>query len=336
MRGVNFKKIINNFLLIASVSCYDFYYMINNLDTPILFLIFNRPEATKLVFEQIKKAKPRQLFIAADGPRAIKTGEFEICEAARLVVMDGIDWDCEVKTLFRAENLGCGKAVSEAISWFFNHVEAGIILEDDCLPDNSFFAYCATLLELYRNETNIMSVSGTNFLGTWKEIEQSYFFGHGGIWGWATWRRAWLLYDKPMKEWPLEITKKQIRNAIQTEQWYNYYYPMFQSAFDETLDTWDAQWFYTILLNDGICINPSVNLVKNIGFNKEGTHTTNSSKLISNLPTTCLQFPLKPPITKSMDIQYLDLIFKKLKSDDKRYSFWRKLFNGTKRLISKF
>ena len=135
----------------------------NTFSTPILFLIFNRPDVTKCVFEEIRKQKPQYLYLAADGPRANKPGEYEKCILAREVVLEGIDWNCELKTLYRDENLGCGKAVSEAITWFFEHVEEGIILEDDCLPNNSFFTFCSELLDRFRTTDKIMHISGNNF-----------------------------------------------------------------------------------------------------------------------------------------------------------------------------
>ncbi len=157
---------------------------------PILLLIFNRPDLTKKVFDQIKKAKPTQLFIAADGPRVGREHEQELCAQARATV-DLIDWDCEVKTLFRDTNLGCGLGVSSAINWFFDHVEEGIILEDDCIPDLSFFSFCQTMLEQYRHDDRVAMISGTNVLPNQSVRESSYSFArYYDIWGWATWRRA--------------------------------------------------------------------------------------------------------------------------------------------------
>ena len=136
--------------------------LVKMFNTPILFLIFNRPQTTLLVFEQIKKVQPKWLFIAADGPHIEKPGEEELCNETREIVLKGIDWDCEVKTLFRSENVGCMKGPSEAINWFFGNVEQGIILEDDCLPDSSFFTYCEQLLEEYKYNEKIITIGGTN------------------------------------------------------------------------------------------------------------------------------------------------------------------------------
>jgi threonyl-tRNA synthetase len=181
-------------------------------NTPILFLVFKRPDTTERVFEQIRSIRPAFLYLAADGPRNDKSGEKETCKKVREIVLSNIDWECEVNTLFRDENLGCGKAVSQAITWFFEHEEEGIILEDDCLPDASFFQYCAELLKKYRTEEKVMTISGSNLLGyPWKVNGQSYFWGQGGIWGWATWKRAWSLYDFKMQRWEEDKIKRQIQ-----------------------------------------------------------------------------------------------------------------------------
>ncbi len=154
-------------------------------NTPVLFIIFNRPETEKRVFEQIRKIKPKYLFVAADGPRKNRSDDAENCEAARKVVDENVDWPCEVKKLYRNENLGCKLAVSGAIDWFFSNVEMGIILEDDCLPDLSFFKYCEELLNKYLGDNNVMMVSGFNYLGQFCFSRNSYIYSNiGSIWGW--------------------------------------------------------------------------------------------------------------------------------------------------------
>lgn len=279
-----------------------------NKKTPVLFLIFNRPDNTRRISDAINAYQPEQLFIAADGPRADKPGEAELCALARAIATE-ISWKCEIKTLFRSQNLGCKEAVSNAITWFFDHVDEGIILEDDCLPDSSFFPFCAELLEKYRDNEQVMSISGSNLLGKSGNNQlQSYFRGHGGIWGWATWKRAWMRYDITMKGWPQTKTKRKIRYAIGTREWYDTYYSMFESSYDGTLDTWDIQWFYSILINDGIAINPSVNLVKNIGF-EAGTHTNSTDNPVASLPLYAISFPLKHTADLSLDTGHLELMY---------------------------
>src|SRR5688500_1827095 len=166
------------------------------LNVTVLLVIFNRPDTTRLVFEAIRNARPRRLYVAADGPRPGVAADNANCQEARKII-DSVDWQCEVKTLFREKNLNCGVAPSSAFTWFFQHEEEGIILEDDCLPSQSFFWFCQELLERYRNDTRVMHIGGNNFLNGWqKDKDYSYYFSRSGhIWGWATWRRAWKHFD---------------------------------------------------------------------------------------------------------------------------------------------
>ena len=187
-------------------------------DTPVLFIIFNRPETTSLVFEQIKKVQPKYLFIAADGPRSNMPGELELCNAAREIVLNGIDWDCKIKTLFRTENAGCKKAVSKAINWFFDNVEQGIILEDDCLPDQKFFTFCKEMLWEYKDDMDIIAINGCNF-NYHKNDDEGYFFSrYMNVWGWATWKRAAEMIDYNMPSWnnehKLYFLWKKLRNNL--------------------------------------------------------------------------------------------------------------------------
>jgi FkbM family methyltransferase len=244
------------------------------MTTPILFLVFNRPDTTKVVFERIREIKPRYLFVAADGPRQNKEGEFERCKLVRQVILDGIDWECDVKMLFREENLGCGIAVSSAITWFFEHVEEGIILEDDCLPDLSFFIYCTIMLERYRFNKRVLTVSGNNFQGNVTRGDGSYYFSkYPHIWGWASWRRAWKCYDFKLAGWSAFV-KKGLLNSCNGNQeeaicWQN----IARSLTKMVIDTWDYQLLLSGLMHDGIHVIPNVNLVSNIGFGEDATHT---------------------------------------------------------------
>lgn len=242
------------------------------LDTPVLLLIFNRPKTTKLVFEQIRLAKPKKLFIAADGPRENKIGEQEKCEQARAIVND-IDWDCEINTLFRDKNLGCGCAVSSAISWFFENVEEGIILEDDCLPNQDFFRFCNEMLIKFRFDKEIMEVTGTSLFSNQQTFGNAtyYFSEYGSIWGWATWKRAWSFYDIKMSDYPQKISS--LKNRIEKKKDGKVWLGSFEKAYLGQFDTWDYQWIYTIWKNKGLCVVPNYNLISNIGFGSDSTHT---------------------------------------------------------------
>jgi hypothetical protein len=262
--------------------------------TPILFLVFNRPDTTKQVFEAISKVKPSKLFVAADGPRLQKEGEKQKCEAVRNIATQ-INWDCELVTLFREENLGCGKAVSEAITWFFEHVEEGIILEDDCLPAESFFYYCTELLHMYRNDEKIMHIGGSNFQNGKKRGRGDYYFSSiPHICGWATWKSAWDKYDFTMNGYYdikcIEILKKYYKHNHIIDYWIN----IFNSMSKGIVDTWDYQWYYTILESNGMSISPNINLVSNIGFGINATHTIEKNKLVSDLPISELKISNHP------------------------------------------
>ncbi len=258
---------------------------------PILLLIFNRPDTTQRVFDAIRQQQPKQLFVAADGPRKHKEGEDELCLQTRSIIQQ-VDWDCEVKTLFRDENLGCGRAISSAISWFFEQVEEGIILEDDCLPGNSFFLFCETMLEKFRNDQRIMLISGGNNLETWKPEQHDYFFSlEGSIWGWATWRRAWTLFDYSIRLWEKTGAVDAVRNLASSEKNFKKRVSNYNNVFRGNTSSWDYQWAFCCYINSGLTVIPAKNLVSNIGFNNNATHTIIYSPTF-NMPILELSFPL--------------------------------------------
>lgn len=243
-------------------------------DTPILFLVFNRPDTTRKVFERIKEIKPTRLFIAADGPRSNIIGENEKCEQVKKLILEGVVWPCEIKTLFRDNNLGCGRAVSAGITWFFEHVEEGIIFEDDTVPDKSFFSFCEAMLNKYRFENKVKIISGINCQDGIRRGDASYYFTRlCHIWGWATWKRTWNEYDFDLST----STRKEVTDAAFgyfgdrriAEEW-GYIYDHLKS---KRYDTWDYQLALSIWKNDGINIVPQKNLVTNIGYGQDATHT---------------------------------------------------------------
>ncbi|MBC6611644.1 nucleotide-diphospho-sugar transferase [Hymenobacter sp. BT507] len=243
------------------------------LDVSVLFTVFNRPDTTQVVFERIRQAKPRKLFLAADGPRPNKDGEKEKCDEVKRIVSN-VDWDCDVYTLFREENLGSGKALSSAITWFFSHVEMGIILEDDCLPDVSFFSFCKDVLEFYKDEEKVMHVSGGNLQCGIKRGSASYYLSKlPSTWGWATWRRAWKRYSFVFFEDSDDEIKKVLTRTLKDEEYVNYFFNEFEKTKAHVVDAWDYQWVYTLFKYDAICVTPQYSLIRNIGFNSRGTHT---------------------------------------------------------------
>jgi hypothetical protein len=298
-------------------------------ETPILLLIFNLPQTTIEVFNLVKKIKPKFLFVAADGPRRHKEGEADICAETRNLILDNIDWDCEVKTLFRENNLGCGIAVSEAITWFFENVEHGIILEDDVLPSLSFFPFCEELLIKYKDSKEISCVSGSNLTGSDYNITDSYVFSeYTGIWGWATWKRAWDNYDFKITAWDNEETKRSFKKRYSKQQ-----YLFFCKIFDQVknIDTWDYQWWFHQLINQTMGITPNRNLTKNIGFNDAGTHTFDVDERIRENPLQDVSFPMKHPQLINLNKEYDMILAKKFYwSNVAKKSIFRRLLNRIK------
>lgn len=265
-----------------------------SLKVPVLLLIFNRPDTTQLVFNEIRKARPTQLFVAADGPRKDRLNDLENCRKAREIIQQ-VDWDCYVSTLFRDENLGCKRGVSSAIDWFFSNVEEGIILEDDCVPDQSFFPFCQELLERYRYDERVMMISGDNFQFGRQRTEYSYYFSrYVHIWGWGTWRRAWKYYDVNMKLWPLIRDGMWLTDIFQDPAAVYYWQHGFENIYSDKIDTWDTQWTFACWIQSGLSILPNNNLVCNIGFNQYATHTKWATDQ-ANLSVYPIQFPLIHP-----------------------------------------
>jgi predicted O-linked N-acetylglucosamine transferase (SPINDLY family) len=264
------------------------------LKTPVCFIIFNRPDVTQRVFEKIREAKPPKLLVIADGARANKIGEQEKCLATRAIIHQ-VDWKCEVLTNYSDVNLGCRKRIYTGLDWVFSQVEEAIILEDDCLPDPSFFRFCEELLEEYRHNTKIMLVSGQNLQFGQKRRNYSYYFSrYNHCWGWATWKRAWQYYDDTMELWPLVKNENWLFDILQDEQAFRYWSATFQGMY-EGFDTWDYPWLFACYINQGLSVLPNINLVSNIGFGKEGTHATDTNSILANIPVEEMQFPLKHP-----------------------------------------
>ena len=257
----------------------------SSFDTPVLFLIFNRPDLTQQVFEAIRQRQPRQLFVAADGGRPHVVGEKERCELTRQFVLDHVDWECEVKTLLRDENLGCKRAVSSAISWFFEHVESGIILEDDCLPDPSFFTFCSDLLRRYQDDTEVMHIGCNNFQAGRNRGEGAWYFSkYPHIWGWATWRRAWNAYDISMAKLDEFLASDRRRALWKDPREASHWTHVLKSVRDGKIDTWDYQWTFAMWNHGGKAALPQVNLVSNIGFRSDGTHTVDAAAKLAFVP----------------------------------------------------
>jgi hypothetical protein len=281
------------------------------LSTPVAFIIFRRPEVTAKVFEQIRLAQPKQLFVIADGPR--NEEEALRCQQARAIT-EKIDWDCEVYRDYSEINLGCRRRVSSGLNWVFEQVEEAIILEDDCLPSQSFFTFCEELLVYYRTDTRIWVISGNNFQDGKHRGNGSYYFSrYNHVWGWATWRRAWQEYDAELKTWPKFRDLGLLNNVLEDSREVSYWSSILDSFFTEKrIDTWDCQWTYTCWANSGLTVLPNVNLVSNIGFGPDSTNTTaDSIKGISALPVKNIE-DIKHPTFLVRDVIADRYTFKKM------------------------
>jgi hypothetical protein len=238
----------------------------------VTLIIFNRPDTTQRVFEAIARARPATLLVVADGPRADRPGEAERCAAARAVI-DGVDWDCRVLTDYSPVNLGCRRRVSSGLDWVFSQVEDSIILEDDCLPHPDFFSFSEAMLERHRHDERIMAVGGSNLAAGRIRGDASYYFSrHCHIWGWATWRRAWRHYDVAMNALPALLDRLDDYYPVPAEA--AHWRQMFGATHAGLIDTWDYQWQFAIMRRHGLTIVPNANLVSNIGFRPDATHTT--------------------------------------------------------------
>jgi hypothetical protein len=262
--------------------------------TPVVFLVFNRPDLTARVFETIRAARPDKLLIVADGPRPNRLSDDALCTETRRIV-SAVDWPCDVRTNFAPSNMGCRDRVASGIDWAFSLVEEAIILEDDCLPEMSFFRFCQELLDRYRDEPTVMHISGANLHTRALPAEHDYYFSrHTHIWGWATWRRAWRHYDLQMSSWGLFKGVDQFFNEPLRPAFRRYFCSRFDLTYAGRLDTWDYQWTLTCWRNKGLSITPTCNLISNIGFDERAAHTRSHSHLAA-MPTYASRFPLEHP-----------------------------------------
>lgn len=280
------------------------------LQTPVLLLVFNRPLTTQKVFEAIRKARPKKLYIAADGPRKNNVNDAKLCFEVKQITA-AIDWDCELKTLYRTENLGCKNAIWNAIDWFFEQEEEGIILEDDCVPDISFFDFCQTMLLRYKNDDNIKLISGSSlWFGKYDSSNDYFLSNYVNIWGWATWRTTWNLvnanYCEDKTNW--KHIESSINKNIENPLVKTYLKQICLDTFyNKIINTWDIYLAASIIMNNGKTIVPFRNLIKNIGF--VGTHANGTVSKSQNLPLV----PINPvlgmlSVNTNFNKQYLSQI----------------------------
>ncbi|MCC5665177.1 glycosyltransferase family 2 protein [Nostoc sp. CHAB 5784] len=267
------------------------------MQTPVTFIIFKRPQITEKVFEAIRQAKPTKLFVIADGPRTDRENEAEKCEATRAII-ERVDWECEVIKNYSDINLGCAKRVSSGLDWVFNNVEETIILEDDCIPHPTFFRFSEELLEKYRNDTRVATISAQNLQFGRKRTNYSYYFSrYNHCWGWASWRRAWQHYDLTIKLWKEVQAENLLHDILVDPKAVSYWQRIFQSVYNNpTGITWDYQWTFACWMQGSLSIIPNVNLISNVGVGADATHfTSNQEFSFINMSMQAMEFPLKDP-----------------------------------------
>jgi hypothetical protein len=266
------------------------------MKTAVAMIIFNRPDLTERVFAEIARARPPVLLVSADAPRPDRPGEVEKCAATRAII-ERVDWDCVVLKNYAETNLGHMRGPLSAIEWVFEQVEEAIILEDDCLPQPSFFEFCDELLERYRDDERVMMISGNNLLLNQRQVPSSYFFcKYGVMWGWATWRRAWRTFDPELSAWPSLRETDWLLDILIEPRAAHYWRAIFDAHYGHgrTPETWDAPWTFALWAQGGLSIAPEVNLISNIGFRQDASHTVTTNRL-AELPTAPIGFPLRHP-----------------------------------------
>ena len=256
----------------------------------------------------IRNMQPLKLYVAADGYRENKPGEKEVCELTRSII-ETVDWQCEVEKLYREKNLGFNAAISSACNWFFENEEEGVILEDDCLPDPTFFSFCQQMLEYFRNEEKIMHIAGANFQFGRIRGQGSYYFSRNShVWGWASWRRAWKYYDVDMRAFPEFKKTKKINKIVNKWLERAFILNKFEKAYKGKIDTWDYQWNFAIWNQNGLAIIQNKNLISNIGFDKKATHTTTGSSKFSDMSTSPIH-DITHPSTIEVNVEADDFSF---------------------------
>lgn len=265
------------------------------MKSPVILIIFNRPDETQRVFDAIRDYKPEKLLVISDGPRNEK--DKILCDKTKKII-DSVDWQCEVQKNYSDENIGCRARLSSGLNWAFNQVDRAIVFEADCLPDPTFFTFCDELLEKYKDDERIMHIGGNFFQQRNKKFksEDSYYFSTiPHIWGWASWSRAWKFYDSDIKIWP-EIKKNgSLRKLLNDPAVYEYWETVWDGYYNHTVPSWDGQWTLAVMLKNGLSITPTKNLVTNIGFGPNAMQTKDTNSIFANMPLEKMAFPLKHP-----------------------------------------
>jgi len=298
------------------------------INSAVAFIVYKRPQTTKKVFEAIRQAQPSRLYLIADGPQS---PELEPkCLEVRKIVETGIDWDCELISIYSSTNLGLAKRVQTGLDYVFSKEEAAIVLEDDTLPDNSFFRFCEDLLSKYEQDERIVHISGCNLHPKAFEGNSSYCFSSIiNIWGWATWARAWKHFDLQMPSWEKEHKNQFLQNWCGSRETLKHTRKMFDLHCNNTAPwTWDYQWVYSCWKMNGLSIIPANNLVSNIGIGPDSTHTHSKAQ---SEPFPPIKRKLQFPLTQTRVER--DLSFERNYFEADKLPLARKFKNLTKSLL---
>lgn len=309
-------------------------------DLSVLLIFFARPNTLKEVFEQVKKARPSRLFLACDGSRDNVPTECERIEECKKIVSD-IDWDCQVFTHYSDVNLGCGKGPESAISWAFEHTDELVILEDDCVPNETLFPYMQEMLAYYRNDTRIGIISGFNHFYEWDCGENGYCFTkYGATLGWGTWKRVWDNFDFYVKgiqnKYYRDLLKNDIPNTKAGKERIDSWLRAATETPHKKVNYWDIQFGFVKYTQSYLCIVPKNNLIYNIGVGLGSTHTESNQTTrwkpgqVLFMPTKSMEFPLVHPEYVICDRKYDNMCFRKVLHKN----LFKKAFGKIKRMLN--
>lgn len=299
---------------------------------PVCLFIYNRPDTTQQVFDSIAEAKPPKLYVFADGPNTGDPDDEARCQETRDVI--DVDWSCEVHREYADTNMGLKERWVTGFEHLFTNEERAIILEDDIVASETFFRFCDTLLEQYADDERIWDINGTNYLETWKVDRQDYHFTYyGSNWGWATWRRCWEEYDPEMMLWGDGEIRDRVRDVLADKALFEYAKTVYDRTYEGEIETWDYPWGFARHINSGHSIVPAKNLVSNIGFRSDATHTSDAESPSANIPRYELEFPLTEPDHMAVDRDYDERWFRKRKTWWERQPMLRRLADTVVRTI---
>jgi hypothetical protein len=265
------------------------------LETPVVFVVFNRPGHTRRGFAEIRRVRPSRLYVVGDGPRPDRADDISLVQVVRSIIAQGVDWPCQVRTNYSETNLGCGRRVSSGLDWVFAQETEAIVLEDDCVPDPTFFRFCAELLAHYRDDPRVGMISGCNFQPRPPANGASYYYSaYNHVWGWAAWRRSWQLFDWEMARWPELRLSAWLSDFLGSRLATMYWREVFDMTRAGEIETWACRWTFSLWAHRALAVLPAQNLVTNIGFDSAATHFSNRDKRLS-IASGPMSFPLNYP-----------------------------------------